>query len=412
MAAAMLAATTTTSTNSTTATTMTSATTFSQPLLDENAIHAASDAAVAAVTGVKKFYVPSSDRRLVLSAIDNQINLAKDTWGEKNFNSCNDNDNTNTTTTINLAAKGEFFLDCINQTGASLHRQLELVTTTPADETEVESMLDSFRTRLAIAILRNSRTTTTSDKHGDANNDDDDDDDDELSSSSDDDTNDQEFEFDDAEIVDSEAYQQVKQLREQARTIASRVVSVRNETVGRAMTMTQRNLVELMRVHGFDNESDDNTSQEDGEQQHHQTEEEKNNNNNNNNPSGSSDQLNPLRMALQTLATSLAHVDSTLGENLGSLKETIGTIDSSVMKIQRHLKGDESALSRTEKALLASSNSGNSEEDTVEVVAMLGEGGRRRADAESNDVEDEITTESVMKMNPDKKLAHLLAGIL
>jgi len=272
----------------------------------------------------------------------------------------------------------------------------------------VESMLDSFRTRLAIATLRNRRTTTTSDKHGDAN-DDDDDDDDELSSSSDDDTSDQEFEFDDAEIVDSEAYQQVKQLREQARTIASRVVSVRNETVGRAMNMTQRNLVELMRVHGFDNENNDNTLQEDGEQQN-QTKEEKNNNNN---PSGSSDQLNPLRMALQTLATTLAHVDSTLGENLDSLKETIGTIDSSVMKIQRHLKGDESALSRTEKALLASSNSGNSEEDTVEVVAMVGGGrGRRRVDAESNDVEDEITTESVMKMNPDKKLAHLLAGIL
>jgi hypothetical protein len=44
---------------------------------------------------------------------------------------------------------------------------------------------------------------------------------------------------------------------------------------------------------------------------------------------------------------------------------------------------------------------------------MVGGGrGRRRVDAESNDVEDEITTESVMKMNPDKKLAHLLAGIL
>jgi hypothetical protein len=262
---------------------------------------------------------------------------------------------------------------------------LELVTTPVADDDDegggVESMLDSFRTRLATATLR---SNITSDQHCDGEED-------SLSSSSLDD--DEEFEFDDAKIVDAEAYHQVKQLRAQARDIALRVMSIRDETVGRAMEMTQRNLVELMRVHGFDND-------------HHSPEEEEQNANGDKEMSSDTgnDTLNPLRMAIQTLASSLKHVDSNLGDNLESLKETIGTIDSSVEKIQRHLKGDESALSRMEKALLAASG-GNPEEDTTAVVVG---GGVEFAD-ESTTAEE---TESVSVMNPDKKLAHLLAGIL
>ncbi len=284
-------------------------------------------------------------------------------------------------------------MNCINETGASLHRQLELVTT-PVEETEVESMLDSFQTRLATATLQ---------LNSDTNNCDDDDEEEEedvLSSSSDDD-DEEEFEFDDADIVDAEAYQQVKQLRSKARDIASRIVSVREETVGRAMEMTQRNLLELMRVHGFDNENNIIHSQ-DGIGSEQQAEKETKNEEEKNSSDSICDNLKPLRMALHTLVSSLHHVDSNLGENLESLKETIGTIGSSVEKIQRHLKGDENALSRTEKALLASS-SVNPEEDTT----VVGE-------VDIVDMESAIAKEAEMTamMNPDKKLAHLLAGIL
>jgi len=279
-------------------------------------------------------------------------------------------------------------MNCINQTGASLHQQLELVTTPVADDDDegggVESMLDSFRTRLATATLR---SNITSDQHCDGEED-------SLSSSSLDD--DEEFEFDDAKIVDAEAYHQVKQLRAQARDIALRVMSIRDETVGRAMEMTQRNLVELMRIHGFDN--DHHSPEEEEEEMDHANGDKEMSSDTGN------DTLNPLRMAIQTLASSLKHVDSNLGDNLDSLKETIGTIDSSVEKIQRHLKGDESALSRMEKALLAASG-GNPEEDTTAVMV----GGVVEFADESTTAEE---TESVSLMNPDKKLAHLLAGIL
>ena len=371
----------------------------SQPLVDENNYFSKSlDAAAAAATvtasatasgsGMKKIPVPSSDRRLVLSAIDNQIHLAKDTWGEKNFNSHQQQQQQQYSNEA-AASRGEFFMNCINQTGASLHQQLELVTTPVAvaddDDEEgggVESMLDSFRTRLATATLR---SNITSDQH-------DGEDEDSLSSSSLDD-DDEEFEFDDADIVDAEAYHQVKQLRAQARDIALRVMSIRDETVGRAMEMTQRNLVELMRVHGFDNDQ----SRGEEEEEARNTDQEMSSDTGN-------DTLNPLRMDIQTLASSLQHVDSNLGDNLESLKETIGTIDSSVEKIQRHLKGDESALSRMEKALLAASG-GNPEEDTTAVMV----GGEVEFADESTTAEE---TESISLMNPDKKLAHLLAGIL
>lgn len=329
--------------------------------------------------------------------------MVKDAWGEKNFNSGEEillhqpsSSNGNNDNNINLVAKGEFFLNCINQTGASLHRQLELVTT-PVEEAELESVLDSFRMRLATATLHHGYHANSNNCHDEDNEEEEED---WLSSSSI--SEDEDFEFDDAEIVDDEAYHQVKQLRAQARDIASRVLTTRDETVRRAMEMTRRNLEELMRVHGFDTDLNHDKSQGDcSDAVVHQEEEGTSNNHEYekcNSSNGSGDTLNPLRMALQTLVSSLNHVDSNLGDNLESLKETIGTIDSSVEKIQRHLKGDEGALSRTEKALLASSCE-NPEEDTTIIVGGV------KIVAAYADKERETTM-----MNQDKKLAYLLAG--
>ena len=298
-------------------------------------------------TGLKA-YVPSNDQRLVLSAIDNQLNIAKAAWKEKHGNDNNNNSSNN-------KGREDFFMDCIDKTGTSLKQQLETVTV-PADEAEVERVLDSFQTRLL--------STRPS-----SNNDDDDE-----SLSSVDDEN-EEIEFDDNEIVDQDAYNQVKQLRARARDISSHVISIREETMGKAFDITRRDISELMRVHGFSENV--HSSEEDGETQE-QNEDDGN--------EKKRDSLNPMHVALQNLTSSLQNVDTDLTEKLESLKETIGTIDSSVEKYQRMSQGDESVLSKTEKALLTS------EESMKTVVEPL----------EEND----------SPMNPDKNLARLLAGVL
>ena len=297
-------------------------------------------------TGLKA-YVPSKDHRLVLSAIDNQLNIAKDAWKEKHGND-------------NNKGREEFFMDCIDKTGTSLKQQLESVTI-PADEAEVERVLDSFQTRLL------STRPSSSSNIGNDN------DDDEVESLSSVDDENEDIEFDDNEIVDQDAYDQVKQLRARARDISSRVISIREETMGKAFDITRRDISELMRVHGF---SETVSSEEVGEtrEQNEDDNEEKR------------DSLNPMHVALQTLTSSLQNVDTDLADKLESLKETIGTIDSSVEKYQRMSQGDESVLSKTEKALLAS------EEPRRTVVESL----------EEND----------SPMNPDKNLARLLAGVL
>lgn len=297
-------------------------------------------------TGLKA-YVPSKDQRLVLSAIDNQLNIAKDAWKEKHG-------------IDNNKGREEFFMDCIDKTGTSLKQQLESVTI-PADEAEVERVLDSFQTRLL------STRPSSSSNIGNDN------DDDEVESLSSVDDENEDIEFDDNEIVDQDAYDQVKQLRARARDISSRVISIREETMGKAFDITRRDISELMRVHGF---SETVSSEEVGEtqEQNEDDNEEKR------------DSLNPMHVALQTLTSSLQNVDTDLADKLESLKETIGTIDSSVEKYQRMSQGDESVLSKTEKALLAS------EEPRRTVVESL----------EEND----------SPMNPDKNLARLLAGVL
>eukprot|EP00571_Detonula_confervacea_P011667 CAMPEP_0172312662 /NCGR_PEP_ID=MMETSP1058-20130122/18286_1 /TAXON_ID=83371 /ORGANISM="Detonula confervacea, Strain CCMP 353" /LENGTH=314 /DNA_ID=CAMNT_0013026189 /DNA_START=41 /DNA_END=985 /DNA_ORIENTATION=- len=311
-------------------------TTASPSLLDENTKPPNESAAG------WKAYVSSGDQRLVLSAIDNQLNAAKDAWREKN------NDKPN-------SAKEDFFMNCIDQTGTSLKQQLESVTM-PADEAEVERVLDSFQTRLL-----STRPYSSLSSENDC--------DDESLSSVDD--VEEVIEFDDNEIVDEDAYNQVKQLRAQAREISARVISIREETAGRALDMTRQNLSELMQVHGFSENAEDES--QDTSEQADDTNEKR-------------DVLSPMHIALQTLTSSLQNVDSGLVERLESLKETIGTIDSSVEKYQRISQGDESALSQTEKALLAN-------EKPLDVAA-------------------ESLEESESPLNPDKKLARLLAGIL
>ncbi|KAL3807803.1 hypothetical protein ACHAXA_004670 [Cyclostephanos tholiformis] len=309
-------------------------------LLDENG-RAPDDAHT---TGIKA-HVPGSDRRIALSAIDNQINAAKVAWKEKNADE--------------PPAKVEFFISCIDRTGESLKRQLES-TTVALDEAKMEGALNSFRMRL-LSPTKSSAEDSDGDGGGS------------LSSSSVDDV-DEEYEFEDDDIVDRDAYDQVKRLRAQAREVSSRVVALREETTGRALDMTRRDLSELLSVHGF-SEGDENHSEEERAGKVEDVNRKR------------IDSLNPMHVALQTLVSSLQTVDSDLTEKLDALKETIETIDSSIEKFNRLSQGDVSALSRTEKALLSIQCPQDSE------VHSLGE-------------------ETESPMNPDKKLARLLAGVL
>ena len=135
-------------------------------LMDEN-----SKTLDAATAASMKVYAPSSDRRLVLAAIDNQVNASKVAWRESNSDGQSN------------AAREKFFLNCIDQTGAFIKRQVELLTMS-MDEAAVEDVLDSFRTR-RLANTRSSSPLMADDENCD---------DDSLSS--DDDEN-EEFEYDD-----------------------------------------------------------------------------------------------------------------------------------------------------------------------------------------------------------------------
>ena len=102
--------------------------------------------------------------------------------------------------------------------------------------------------------------------------------------------------------------------------------------------MTRQNISELMRVHGLSDNAEDELNE--ASEQTDDANEKR-------------DALNPMHIALQTLTTSLQNVDSGLAEKLESMKETIGTIDSSVEEYQKMSQGDHSALSQTEKVLFA-----------------------------------------------------------
>ena len=302
--------------------------------------------------GMTRAHVPSCDRRIVFSAIDGQLNAAKIALREKN----NANDEQPHT-----AAKVEFFVDCIERTCESLKRQIDIATV-PVDEMRVEGAVDSLRTRL---LSLATRPSNDGDRGGSSPS--------SSPSSVDDDASDEIYEFEDDDIVDRDAYDQVKRLRAQARDVSSRVIAIREETTGKALDMTRRDLSELLRVHGFSEVSAEGRQSEEVVEDANATR---------------MDSLNPMRAALQTLVSSMQHVDPALAEKLEALRETIGTIDSSVEKYKRLSQGDDSGLSQTEKALLSIEHQEEYE------AHSLGE------------------EETESPMNPDRKLARLLAGVL
>ena len=341
---------------------MSQETTLPPPAGTENAAPASSE---------WKAYVPSGDRRIVLSAIDSQLNAAKTAWKERNINTNANADDKPASNT----GREDFFINCIDQTGESLKRQLDKVTI-PADEAQVERALEEYQNEL---IATRPSPFSPHNNHSTIH---DDDDDDSLSSV---DNEDEDIEFDDTDILDQDAYNQVKQLRTQAREISARVISIREETAGKALEMSRRNLSELMRAHGFA----ENTTQEGGEEGSSSGEQQQVDDNTTNKSRETS--LIPMDIALQTLKSSLESVDSNLAEKLESIKETIGTIDSSVEKYQRMSQGDTSALSQTEKALLANA-------EPREGVLL--------------ESEEDVGGDMDDSTNPDMKLARLLAGVL
>ncbi len=281
-------------------------------------------------------YVPSSDRRLVLAAIDNQLTVAKSAWKEKNADH-------------NNPSKEEFFMECLDQTAASLKQQLEAMAI-PADEEEVEKTLDSFQMRLL---------STRPDEDDDCDGE----------SISSDEEDEKEISFDDDDIVNEEVLEKVKKFRNDVREMAARVISTREEACKKALSFAERDIVNVLEVHGF------NSSNEDEEGGNGQI-----------GDANERDVMNPMHVALQTLTSSLRDVDIGLADKINDLKNTIEVVDSYIEKNQRLSQGDENVLSQTEKALLAS------EHASVTVKSMV----------EDNDAQ----------MNPDKKLARLLAGVL
>ena len=288
---------------------------------------------------IRASYIPKSDRRLVLAAIDNQLTVAKSAWKEKNANQ-------------NNPAKEEFFMKCLDQTATSLKQQLEALTIPADDEEDVEQTLDSFQMR--ILSTRPGEDTDC-----------------EVESISSDEGDEKDISFDDDDIVDEDVLERVRKARNDVRKVAARVISTREEACTQALNVAERDIVNVLEVHGFNN-----SSNEDGDGV--------------NDPIGDAnerDVLNPMHVALQTLTSSLQDVDSGLAEKINDLKNTIGVVDSYIEKNERLSQGDENVLSQTERALLASEQVKENVESVVE---------------EDNDAQ----------MNPDKKLARLLAGVL
>jgi len=349
-------------------------------------------------TTIIKTRVPSANRRAILSVIDNQMNSAKVEWQTKYLTNVETN-----------SSKVDFIInECIDKTGLVLKRQVEEMTTTEddnnnnlsAEDGDDEAMtpstrldrgdmtydpLDSFKMRqLQLTTIRY-----------DINRDEDDDDVSHSSSSIDDIT--EAISFDEEELFDQDAYNQVKQLRSKARDISSNVIALREETTSRALDVVKRDLSVLLSVHGFssiqDDTDDNNNNNNDGKVvvDHETTKEGKNDEEIKSNI----DSLHPMNVAIQTLIGSIQTIDTDLSTKLEELKETIGTIDNSVNKWV-----DGSTLSQTEKAIIASTYAqyGEETDDLLSRREHRGGGG-----GEEND-------ES--PMNPEKKLARLLAGIL
>lgn len=325
--------------------------------------------------------VPSSNRRAILSVIDNQMNSAKVAWQTKYLTNVETN-----------SSKIDFIINqCIDKTGICLKNQVEEMTTTEEDDTDdvdeamTTAMRDTTDPLDSFKLRQLQLTTIRGDDH------DDDDDVSHSSSSIDDITED--ISFEEEELFDQDAYNQVKQLRSKARDISSNVIALREETTSRALDVVKRDLSALLNVHGFFTHDTGNNDEEGVAESTTTTKEGKNDEEEDNNNNDSS--LNPMNVAIQTLIGSIQTIDTDLSTKLEELKETIGTIDISVNK---WVEG--STLSQTEKAILASTDVQYGEETDD----LLGRRRERRGGGEAENDES--------PMNPEKKLARLLAGIL
>jgi hypothetical protein len=281
--------------------------------------------------------VPSSNRRAILSVIDNQMNSAKVAWQTKYLTNVETN-----------SSKVDFIInECIDKTGLCLKHEVEEMTTTEEDDNlSDEHNIDEAMTT-ATRVVRDTTDPLDSFKmrqlqlttiRGDDIDHDDDDDVSHSSSSIDDITED--ISFEEEELFDQDVYNQVKQLRSKARDISSNVIALREETTSRALDVVKRDLSVLLSVHGFSTQDIDNNEEDKSTTKYDEKEE-------NNNV----DSLHPMNVAIQTLIRSIQTIDTDLSTKLEELKETIGTIDTSVNKWV-----DGSNLSQTEKAILASTD--------------------------------------------------------
>jgi hypothetical protein len=294
------------------------------------------------------------------------------------------------------SSKVDFIInECIDKTGLCLKQQVLEMTTTEeddnlssADEHVNEAMTTAMRDTDPLDSFKMRQLQLTTIRGDDMDHDDDDDDVSHSSSSIDDITED--ISFEEEELFDQDAYNQVKQLRSKAREISSNVIGLREETTSRALDVVKHDLSVLLNVHGFSTQDNDKNDEE-GVAESTTTKEGENDEEENNNNDSS---LNPMKVAIQTLIGSIQTIDTDLSTKLEELKETIGTIDTSVNKWV-----DGSTLSQTEKAILASTDAQYGEE-TGELLA-------RRERSGGGEAENDEST-----MNPEKKLARLLAGIL
>ena len=277
-----------------------------------------------------KLPTSSLDQSIVLSAIDAHLAEIKAAWHQKNPNN---------------PTKEEFYFKCMDETAQSMKDQI-LSVSRPVDETLLESQLNAFKSRYLSIQEEDDSDSVSSDEE-------------------------QDISFDDDEILDTDAYDKVRELRAKSREVASRVISVREEALERALGVTGRGVKELLQIHGFEE------GEMEEEQRHVPIDD------------GENDRVpEPLNAALRNLTSSLKNVDSGLTEKLELLKETIGTIESTAEKYQRVSQGDENVFSQTEKAIIAASNVMTRESFKEEVVG-----------------------EETMN-DPDRNLARLLAGAM
>eukprot|EP00956_Cyclotella_meneghiniana_P001644 scaffold1810_cov60-Cyclotella_meneghiniana.AAC.2 len=270
----------------------------------------------------------SIDRSIILNFIDTRLAQIKSSFQQQQQQTHGSN-----------PAKTAFYLQCMDDAIVSIKRQITNLTE-PIDDELLQQELDRLELRYRSCTLQTI------------------DDDDTSSSSSE--QEDVDVSFDDDDILDTEAYAKVKELRAAGREIANRVIDTREETVGRALNITERGVVELLNVHGYATKNDEQDESID---------------NHSGGETASATTINssivePLNTALQNLTSSLTNIDSNgnLTNKLNSIRETITTIDASVDKYQRVSQGEENVISQTERAIMEAATAMNREEGGNRVV--------------------------------------------